>query len=136
MGRRRCALDLKMESVKLGQVFTKGTCSKVAQLIFSKVALLAKLNFAYMVKSLTVLIQQCTQGELMITERLTSLPMAVDAFGALRPTDFKFDALGNLSISDAALTTALGQNRRRSWQRSCDIISLTPFPPPPPPHGK
>jgi hypothetical protein len=106
-----------MESVKLGQVFTKGACSKVAQLIFSKVALLAKLNFAYMVKSLTVLIQQCTQGKL------------VDAFGALRATDFEFDALGKLSINDAALAAAVGRNRQPSWQSSAhNIIPTPPWP--------
>jgi hypothetical protein len=42
---------------------------------------------------------------------------------------FQFNALGKLSISDAALTAAIGRNRRPSWQISPHII--LPIPPHP-----
>jgi hypothetical protein len=64
----------------------------------------------------------------MNTEILAATPKIVEAFGALRATDFEFNALGKLSISDVALSAALSRNRRRLWQSSCDIIIPTPPP--------
>jgi hypothetical protein len=63
----------------------------------------------------------------MHTERVTATPLRAEAFGAIRPTDFEFNALGKLSISDAALTTALGRDRRPSRQTSSKGIH--PIPP-------
>jgi hypothetical protein len=63
----------------------------------------------------------------MHTERVTATSLRAEAFGALRPTDFEFNASGKLSISDTALTAAIGRNCRPSWQRSSRII--IPIPP-------
>jgi hypothetical protein len=73
----------------------------------------------------------------MNTNRVTATPKGAEAFGALWPTDFEFNALGKLSINDAALAAAIGRNRQRSLRSSCDIINpIPPFPPPRLPHEK
>jgi hypothetical protein len=63
----------------------------------------------------------------MNAERLTATRPEAESFRALRPTDFEFNASGKLSISDTALTAAIGRNCRPSWQRSSRII--IPIPP-------
>jgi len=65
----------------------------------------------------------------MNIETLTATPNAFEAVGALRSIDFRFNTLGKVSISDAALTAAIGRNCRRSHQTSSkDIFGNPPWP--------
>jgi len=65
----------------------------------------------------------------MTIETLTTTPKGFEAFGALQSTDFEFNTLGKVSISDAALTAAIDRNCPRSYQASSkDIFDNPPWP--------
>jgi hypothetical protein len=63
----------------------------------------------------------------MNTGILTATPKAHEAFRSLRSTDFEFNALGRLSMSDAAFAVAVCRNRSPSNQISSKGIH--PIPP-------